>query len=188
MSFIPDLTLPQLGAGAVHAVWAVRAAAVGGLDCPALARAYSVAFGDDRDDALAGVLVFTRAIGLAARKRVGLAAPGCCGVTRDELSIVNILAAAQAGDDDALDARLAWFAQPRYAAAARAAARTLATAFSDASLPFETVTDAGAPGAAAAAPRAVRTATASGSVMMFPEGGGGARGRAGARAELRVTQ
>ncbi|MEM6414763.1 MAG: hypothetical protein AAF720_08920 [Pseudomonadota bacterium] len=102
------MTIPQLGLGAGYALWGFRAAAVGHIECPALVKGYQRLFAENADHALSMILLFTRTTGNIGTRRIGLAVPGCCGVTSDELSIVAVLAAAQACDTDRRDAHLLW--------------------------------------------------------------------------------
>ncbi len=130
MTFVSSTSLSQLGCGAGYALWGFRAAAIGHLDCGALARGYDAVFGAHGAQARCAVLVFARLIGSAGRRRICLGAPGCCGVTCDELSIVAVLAAAQAGDIGRRDAHLLWLLARRDGDAAGEAASSLARRFS----------------------------------------------------------
>ncbi len=130
MTFISSLTIPQLGVGAAHALWGFRAAAVGHIECPTLARGYHQACGPHGVEALSAILVFARTIGANGARRIGLATPGCCGVTADEVSVVGALAAAQAGEDDKRDAHLEWLLVRGGCAEAISAADGVARVFS----------------------------------------------------------
>ena len=132
MTFIRSLTLPQLGVGAGYAVWAFRAIAIGHGDCPALLRGYERMFGDDYPHVMGALQLLVRTIGHSGGRRVSLAAPGCCCVTNDELSLVAMLSAAQARDDDRRDAHLCWLTAGCGEEAARSAADAIGAGFRDA--------------------------------------------------------
>lgn len=137
MTFIPSLTIPSLGMGPGYAIWSFRAAAMGHIDCPALTSAFERLFGLEWQDALGAVLVFAKSVGLASSRRISLAAPGCCGVTRDELAMVQALAAAQIGDDKRRDAHLDVLTCAGRGASVGAAADMLANCFLQAGLSLE---------------------------------------------------
>ena len=129
MTFVPSLTVPQLGCGAGYALWAFRAAAIGHFDCPALIRGFDRVFEERSADTREALLRFARAIGSQGNRRIGLGHPGCCGVTSDELSIVAVLAAAQNRDNDRRDAHLLWLLGRRDAEIAATVADTVGAAF-----------------------------------------------------------
>lgn len=134
MTFVSHMRISQLGCGAGYALWGFRAAAVGHVDCPALASGYDNVFGAQGAAARGAVLVFARIIGSAGNRRISLGAPGCCGVTSDELSVVAVLAAAQEEDADRRDAHLLWLLARRDRKAAGAAADAAAARFAAAGL------------------------------------------------------
>ncbi len=129
MAFVAQITIPSLGDGGGYAVWGFRAAALGQGRCDVVVRGFKTAFGDYGTPALGGLRFLARALGSEGARRICLAAPGCCGVTCDELSIVAMLAAAQ--DDDAArrDAHLRWLMGGRGEEMGRAAANTVAHSF-----------------------------------------------------------
>ena len=134
MTFVSSTRLSQLGCGAGYALCGFRAAATGHLDCEALVRGYDAMFGVQGAPARGAVLVFARIIGSIGRRRICLAAPGCCGVTCDELSVIAVLAAAQAQDLARRDAHLLWLLARRDGDAAGEAASALAARFSSVGL------------------------------------------------------
>jgi hypothetical protein len=87
-----------------------RLSALGRADCPMLRRTFCGLVGQEGDAALGHLLVLTRVIGAAGRRKVRLFMPGCCGLTDDERCVLGVVAAAQAslhdGDEDDLRARL----------------------------------------------------------------------------------
>ncbi|MEO1311332.1 MAG: hypothetical protein AAFV51_10250 [Pseudomonadota bacterium] len=136
MSIVPLLKLPELGSGGAVAVWAFRATVAGQSDCPALTRGYRDLLGEHGEPALRAIETLVAAIAQdGRRRRVGLAPPGCCCVTADELSIVAVLAAAQAGDRERLTAHLRWIVG-RETAGTLGAVCAVAAVFSKAGLPI----------------------------------------------------
>ena len=129
MTFVASMTMPQLGGGAGYALWAFRAAAIGHFDCPALVRGFDRLFEEKSVTARGALLNFARAIGSHGHRRIGLAEPGCCGVTSDELSIVAVLAAAQKQDAERRDAHLLWLLGRRDFRIAATTADTVGVAF-----------------------------------------------------------
>ncbi len=123
-AFIDGLTVPELGFGVGFALWGFRACARGQVMCCAIIHGFERVFEDDAPAVLAALLALARLMGGKGRRTIGLATPGCAGVTADELSLAALFAAAQAGDADKRDAHLAWlFAGPAPEAAAVAADR-----------------------------------------------------------------
>lgn len=137
MPFSTAITIPDLGPGAGYALWGFRAAATGHVSCPALVNGYEDAFGDFGRPALGALRMLAREIGSAGGRRVTIAAPGCCCVTADELSIVALLSAAQAKDTALCDAHLSWLMCGRGERGARAAAMSLGGIFASAGMTIE---------------------------------------------------
>lgn len=159
MTFVRSMRLPDLGVGAGYALWGFRAAAVHHGDCPALVEAFQQTFGEEGSEALFALHVLARILGRDGGRRIALAAPGCCRVTADELSIVAALAAAQEKAEARRDAHLSWLMGGRAEERARGAADLVAASFARASLKID------APGvevSAAPAPRALRIRHAAG--------------------------
>ena len=134
MTYVSSFSISQLGCGAGYALWGFRAAAIGHLDCCALTRGYDGAFGAESASTRGAVLVFARIIGSVGRRRIMLGAPGCGGVTCDELSIIAVLAAAQARQPERRDAHLLWLLARRGCETASAAADAVALRFTSAGL------------------------------------------------------
>jgi hypothetical protein len=92
-------------------LWAMRSVAAGRADCPLLRRTFHDLYGPAADQILCGLLVMVRLLGARALAGVRLHMPGSSAVSRDELVILAVLAAAQdAGRRDgqaAVDAGLA---------------------------------------------------------------------------------
>lgn len=130
----PDPALPtdlrDLGYGEHLLVWGFRAVVSGRGECPIVAREFKQACGDLAGETRAALTVFVQQLAVQGRRTVSLAPPGCLTLTRDEQLVVAVFAAAQAGDQDRLDAHLAWLLAgppaPPFAACARAVAQALA--------------------------------------------------------------
>ena len=129
MTFISSMRMPDIGSGAGYALWAFRASAIGHSNCPALVKGYAEAFGDLGRLALGGVRLLAHELGTTGGRRVSIAAPGCCRVTADELSIVALLSGAQSNDDALCDAHLAWLLCGGDPSMARAAAASIGSVF-----------------------------------------------------------
>lgn len=134
MTYVSSFSISQLGCGAGYALWGFRAAAIGHLDCDALTRGYDSVFGAESAPARGAVLVFARIIGSVGKRRIMLGAPGSGGVTSDELSIIAVLAAAQAQEPERRDAHLLWLLARRGGETAGAAADAVALRFTSAGL------------------------------------------------------
>lgn len=102
MSIIPNMNVPELGAGAAFLLWAFRATAAGHGHCPVLVRGYRELLREGGDAALASVRDLATAISEHGRCRVRLIAPGCCRLSYDEASIVAGVSALQRGEDGAI--------------------------------------------------------------------------------------
>lgn len=107
-SFVEGISLASLGYGAGMALWSFRACARGQAGCCIVVDSYRRIFDADGPGALGAVLDLARALGRDGRRTIGVAMPGCAGVTADELSLIAALAAAQARDEERRDAHLAW--------------------------------------------------------------------------------
>ncbi|MEM1380707.1 MAG: hypothetical protein AAGH41_08790 [Pseudomonadota bacterium] len=103
-----DVALPDLGPATGLAVLGFRACAFGRQDCTCIMSCYHNALGCDADQTMGHVLQFTRLMGNAGFRKIGLSAPGCGRMTRDEVSIACAFSAAQAWDEVALEAHLSW--------------------------------------------------------------------------------
>lgn len=107
-AFVEGLSVPELGFAAGFALWGFRACARGQVMCCAVIHGFERVFGDDAPNVLAALFSLSSLLGARGRRKIGLAAPGCAGVTSDELSLAALFAAAQAGDGERRDAHLAW--------------------------------------------------------------------------------
>lgn len=108
-------------AGVALVVGALRLAA--GPDCwPLIGRAFRDAYGPD-DGVTAACLfhVLLQGLALGARRKLRLGLPGAATLTPDERAVVQLIAAAQAGDQGLLEAGLLWLVRLR---AAGSVART----------------------------------------------------------------
>ena len=137
MAFIAQVTIPSLGPGGAYALWGFRASAVGHGHCKVLVHGFQSTLGDYGTPALGALRFLARALVSEGGRRICLAAPGCCGVTCDELSLVALLAAAQADDEDRRDAHLRWLMGGRGEEMARTAALAVATVFREAGFLIE---------------------------------------------------
>ncbi len=102
MSIVPNMHVPELGAGSAFLLWAFRATAAGQGHCPTLVRGYREFMREDGDAALASVRDLVTAISEHGRRRVKLIAPGCCRLSYDEASIVAAISALQRGENGAI--------------------------------------------------------------------------------------
>ena len=137
MAFVSQVTIPSLGSGAAYAIWGFRSSALGHGHCSVLLRGFDNAFGELGAPALGALRFLARTLGSEGGRRICLATPGCCGVTCDELSIVAMLAAAQAKESFRRDAHLRWLMGGRGEEMARAAADAVGHTFQEAGFMIE---------------------------------------------------
>jgi len=109
-------------------LWAFRATAFGAGDCRLVRRQFEEACGPLGLEALTALRVFVRELGLGGRRKVTLAAPGSRRLTRDELCILSVFAAAQSEEYARMEAHLAWLLADRPRAPFPAAACLVAQA------------------------------------------------------------
>lgn len=107
-AFVEGLSVPELGFAAGFALWGFRACARGQVMCCAVIHGFERVFEDDAPNVLATLYALSRVLGTKGRRKISLAAPGCAGVTSDELSLAALFSASQAGDGERRDAHLAW--------------------------------------------------------------------------------
>lgn len=107
-TFVTDTYLPELGKASGLAIWGFRACAMGGAGCCTIVRGFENAFDTDGAPVLGHMLAMARFIGHDGRRKVSLAMPGCARITRDELSLLTVFAAAQMHDEALRDAHLTW--------------------------------------------------------------------------------
>ena len=79
--------------------------------CPVVARRLTEAFGEDAGEVSATLGAFLRALAYAGRRRLSVGHPGSIVLTRDEVQLLALLAAAQAAEPAWLDAHLCWLAK-----------------------------------------------------------------------------
>lgn len=115
-------------------IWGLRAMAVGRGDCPALGQTFGRLCGSMGQAVQQGHFILVRMIGMGARRRIQVHAPGCPCVGADETAVVGLVAAAQLalreGDDSLLRLRLDFLVGQRLADTVRSAAMGLAQAMS----------------------------------------------------------
>lgn len=109
----PDPSLPfdlqDLSYGEHLIVWAFRAFAKN-RDCVLVRREFVHGCGERAEDAHLAMRIFVRELALQARRDIVLAPPGCLTVTRDEQVILQLFAAAQAGEEHRFAAHFRWLA------------------------------------------------------------------------------
>lgn len=112
--FLETPVLADLPFAGAFALWGIRACAVGHQECCVLTQGYRAHLDKDWPEALSLILLLTRIIGADGRRKVSVGLPGAPRLTSDELSLIALLAAAQAGDEDRVNAHFAWLlaAQP----------------------------------------------------------------------------
>jgi hypothetical protein len=103
-----------------------RQAALGNANCPRLLREFRKHCGAETESVFEIYFAFLRALGRASRRRLKIGHPGCPGMTRDELQVLSLLAAAQTGHWTLFDAHLCWLASDGSRAVIAGAATVLA--------------------------------------------------------------
>jgi hypothetical protein len=140
-------------------LWAMRSVAVGRADCPSLRRTFHDLYGPAADQILCGLLVMVRLLGARAADGLRLHMPGSSAVSRDEVVILAVLAAAQeeaVGDGrPAADAALAQLVGARSDASLAAAVCYVAEMLSARGRRLSTPVFAPCASAVAGCPRAV---------------------------------
>jgi len=130
--FLEHPRLTDLGFGAGFALWGFRSCARSQERCCVIVRGFQRTFGPDAPLAVGGLLALARILGVDGRRKIRLAAPGCIRLTSDELSVIAVLAAAQAHDEIRLEAHLSWLLacapERRACIAARRTGRVFAAA------------------------------------------------------------
>ncbi len=102
-------------------VWTWRKFVTGHADCPLVAREFHEAAGDGAENLLLSVAAFLQVLGLGCRRTLALGHPQCTGLTPDEAQILEMMGAAQSGDEALFAAHLRWLVcGPHQAAAQRA--------------------------------------------------------------------
>lgn len=116
---------PQAGAALLIA--ALRRMASGQIGCALTRRDFAIAFPGDADEVFATFRAFLQALARAGRRKLRVGVPGLPAMP-DEIALVALLAAAQAGDDALFDARLRWLTRPDAGDSASITTRALAAA------------------------------------------------------------
>ncbi len=107
------LFITDLGASAGYFVWGMRACIRGQASDSIVEKAFSEVFGHDAASILADIHALAALVGKSARNRPTIGAPGCACLTPHEISMVRILASAQAGEGAAVEAHLVWMVTPQ---------------------------------------------------------------------------
>jgi len=81
-------------------LWALRAMAIGGGDCPALRHAFVRAGGPLGEEALACLFVAVKHLAFTGRRRLSVHVPGCRTISRDEQLLLQAFAAVPAVEAD----------------------------------------------------------------------------------------
>jgi len=100
--------LTELGPATGLVILGFRAHAFGQSDACCIRSGFQAAMGADAGEALSDLLIFTRMMAIDGHRKIGLTAPGCSQMTRDELSVARAFFSAQAWDEVGLDAHLSW--------------------------------------------------------------------------------
>jgi hypothetical protein len=109
-------------------IWTWRRLATGRAECPAIARAFGEACGEDGADVLATVLAFLQILAQGRRRRLLIGYPTALSLTADERQVLILLAAAQHGEAELLEAHVRWLAGGNHREALKIAARAVARA------------------------------------------------------------
>lgn len=88
-------------------VWAIRTSVACSPQCRTLQREFQTAFGAGNEDGTNAYFALLSCLGKGTRK-VRIGRPGHIDMTADELSLVLMLAAAQAGDSERFMAHARW--------------------------------------------------------------------------------
>lgn len=111
-------------AGFVIETW--RQAALGQANVPKLLREFRRHCGDAAEDVFEQFFSFLHLLGRDSRRRLAVGHPGCPGMTRDEIQVLALLAAAQDEHRILFEAHLCWLAPDGPRAKISAAATNLA--------------------------------------------------------------
>jgi hypothetical protein len=118
----------EAGASADLLIGALRRLAIG-QKCATLARHdFALAFPGDGAEVFATFRAFLCTIAHATRRKLRIGLPGSPQPTPDETLLVALVAAAQTGDDDLVDAHLCWLARAEARCPVALTLRALATA------------------------------------------------------------
>ena len=114
--------------GEILLIGALRRAAAGQGGGALTRRDFAIAFPGDADEVLMTFRAFLATLAHAGRRKLRIGLPGSSLTMPDETLLITLLAAAQAGDDELVDAYLCWLARPGARASVAITARALATA------------------------------------------------------------
>ena len=131
-----NVTLSDLRPASSLFILGFRACAFGIPQCCRVQCSFNSGLGRDADQALGDVLTFTRAISADGVRKIGLTAPGSDRMTRDEVSIVCVLSAAQAWDEVAVDVHLSGLLAGPVSPSLRALVTKIADTFAGHGLAF----------------------------------------------------
>lgn len=115
--------------GFVIETW--RQAALGHANAPKFLRDFRDHCGDAAEGVFEDYFSFLHLLGQGSRRRLAVGHPGCPGMTRDEIQVLALLAAAQAGHGTLFDAHLCWLVPEGPRARISQAALRLAAALAD---------------------------------------------------------
>jgi hypothetical protein len=133
MAFVITPTTNQLSEGAQFALNAFRCMAAN-TDPSDVIAAFDQRLGVTGRATLGAFHLLAREMGTAGVRRIAIAAPGSCRVTRDELGVLALLSAAQALDGTRTAAQVAWLLGGRRNETLAAAASAIGSAFKSAGL------------------------------------------------------
>lgn len=105
---LSSYTLGQVGAGSGYVIWGLRALVQGPPTIDGVARALSAMLGADGMAATTRLAQFADQLDGKGRRHVALAPSAQWELTHDELSLVSLFAASQAGARAAVGAHLTW--------------------------------------------------------------------------------
>ena len=109
-------------------IGALRRIAMGG-GCAALTRReFATAFPGDANEVFATFRAFLQSLAHGGRRKLRVGLPGACAMTADEMTIIALIAAAQADDAARLNAHLCWLARGDARRLVAITTRALATA------------------------------------------------------------
>jgi len=107
---------------------ALRRAAAGHEGCALTRRDFAIAFPGDADEVFVTFRAFLGTLAHGGRRKLRIALPGSALTMPDETLLIALLAAAQQGDDELVDAYLCWLVRPGARASVAITTRALATA------------------------------------------------------------
>jgi hypothetical protein len=109
-------------------IGALRRAAAGHQGCALTRRDFAIAFPGDADEVFVTFRAFLATLAHGGRRKLRIGLPGSSLAMPDETLRIALLAAAQASEDELVDAYLCWLTRPGARASVAITARALATA------------------------------------------------------------